>query len=274
MPRLQDRTRLRLRGEPVAKYTERYSGRTALYRFYDSAGRLLYVGITGNPEERWYEHQLTQYWWREVTRKELVWLETRVEARAAESAAIRMEKPLYDRSDRRARLPEQERRARSAEYVTQAVQAIEQDIRAEVFPLGSVLPSRPLLADRYGLTIDAVSSALWRLHRPGRLVTQMGSHWIVQDPGTFPDALARKYGTVYVLGVQAFGHEPFTKAQVQERTRLPRAFVGQSLRDLRRAGMAEMVGRVSGREAELWVLLPEPPPAPQSREPLEPEIGL
>lgn len=73
-----------------------YMRRTALYRLFDGEGRLLYVGITFNPRDRWNGHSGTKSWWKDVMRREVEWYETRSEAEGAEYAAIRSELPLYN----------------------------------------------------------------------------------------------------------------------------------------------------------------------------------
>lgn len=70
--------------------------RTVLYRLRDAFGRLLYIGITARPEQRWKAHAATKSWWSEVSTKDLEWYSTREEAEAAESAAIRSERTPYN----------------------------------------------------------------------------------------------------------------------------------------------------------------------------------
>jgi hypothetical protein len=79
--------------------------RTALYRFFDAEGRLLYVGVAYNPEERWKGHAYEKAWWEEVAEKRVVWHETRIDALAAELAAIRDELPKYNIREGRVPLP-------------------------------------------------------------------------------------------------------------------------------------------------------------------------
>ena len=43
---------------------------TAVYRFYDEADRLLYVGISRNPAARWAQHAVEKKWWPRVDRFE------------------------------------------------------------------------------------------------------------------------------------------------------------------------------------------------------------
>lgn len=68
----------------------------ALYRFYDAADQLLYVGITNNPGHRWKKHASDKPWWSDVTRAELEHHPNRDAALAAERAAIVQEHPLHN----------------------------------------------------------------------------------------------------------------------------------------------------------------------------------
>lgn len=70
-------------------------GYTALYRFYDAAGALLYIGICGEPLKRWYTHAGKE-WWPEVETFRVIWLPSRAEAEKAETEAIRVERPRHN----------------------------------------------------------------------------------------------------------------------------------------------------------------------------------
>lgn len=74
----------------------RYWGRTALYRLFDTEGVLLYVGIAVDPEARWEKHAATQEWWHLVAEKTTQWFDTRVLAADAEIEAIRTAKPRFN----------------------------------------------------------------------------------------------------------------------------------------------------------------------------------
>ena len=71
--------------------------RTALYRLLASNGRLLYVGISSNPDFRWGTHSNKQPWWSEVADRKVEWFPHREAAAAAEVEAIREERPLYNK---------------------------------------------------------------------------------------------------------------------------------------------------------------------------------
>src|SRR5690348_14832319 len=68
---------------------------TALYRFFDAAGLLLYVGITSDPFGRFDNHCRTKPW-RLVARIEIRWFDSRAAAETAEVAAIRDEWPAWN----------------------------------------------------------------------------------------------------------------------------------------------------------------------------------
>jgi predicted GIY-YIG superfamily endonuclease len=74
---------------------------TALYRFYNAQGRLLYVGIAWNPRKRFEQHSKKQTWWREVamSETEIEWYPMRKLAKKAETVAIKTENPLYNKAE-------------------------------------------------------------------------------------------------------------------------------------------------------------------------------
>lgn len=69
---------------------------TALYRLFDAADQLLYVGISTQPETRWTQHAADKPWWPLVQRREVEWHPDREAAEAAERSAIGAEEPLYN----------------------------------------------------------------------------------------------------------------------------------------------------------------------------------
>lgn len=70
---------------------------TTLYRLFDAAGELLYVGISGNWADRFGHHANHQSWWPHVAKITLEVFPTRPEAAKAEAAAIEQEHPRYNR---------------------------------------------------------------------------------------------------------------------------------------------------------------------------------
>ena len=70
--------------------------RTALYRFFDEGGALLYVGITANLEARWLDHERGKPWWPQVVEKPVEWFDNRPTALTAELKAIKAEHPIHN----------------------------------------------------------------------------------------------------------------------------------------------------------------------------------
>lgn len=67
-----------------------------LYRFFDEAGTLLYVGICWAPARRWQQHRKTKAWWSQVHAVRLELLADEYAARAAETACIKSENPVHN----------------------------------------------------------------------------------------------------------------------------------------------------------------------------------
>lgn len=70
--------------------------RTAVYRFYDRHGQLLYVGMTSDTDERFKVHARKATWWPEAARHEIEWHSTRDDAATAEKAAVKTERPRWN----------------------------------------------------------------------------------------------------------------------------------------------------------------------------------
>jgi hypothetical protein len=74
--------------------------RTALYRHFDAAGRLLYVGTSLHAVQRLTEHKAGSPWFGEISSVRIQWLDSRAEALAAELRAIRTEAPAWNKVGR------------------------------------------------------------------------------------------------------------------------------------------------------------------------------
>jgi hypothetical protein len=68
----------------------------ALYRFFDSEGVLLYVGITLDPGARWKSHSKDKPWWLEVASVTVEQWPSREMVLQAERAAIISEHPKHN----------------------------------------------------------------------------------------------------------------------------------------------------------------------------------
>lgn len=71
-------------------------GGVSLYRFYDSEGALLYVGITEVGAMRWNQHRKSKHWWSDVASTTVEHFRTRPEALEAEKQAIIAERPIHN----------------------------------------------------------------------------------------------------------------------------------------------------------------------------------
>lgn len=72
------------------------AGRTALYRHFDAAGTLLYVGITKDPSKRAEQHRYHSQWFRFTADSSVEWFDARRTAADAERDAIRHERPVFN----------------------------------------------------------------------------------------------------------------------------------------------------------------------------------
>lgn len=70
--------------------------RTALYRLFNDAEQLLYVGVTSRLEKRWKFHRRDKAWWPEVRIREIEWFSDRLEALRREAAEIAERRPRYN----------------------------------------------------------------------------------------------------------------------------------------------------------------------------------
>lgn len=75
-----------------------FDPRVAVYRFFDSAGSPLYVGVTENVKVRFSAHRARSTWWdmADLERTTVVWFGSRAEAEAAEATAISAERPQFN----------------------------------------------------------------------------------------------------------------------------------------------------------------------------------
>jgi predicted GIY-YIG superfamily endonuclease len=217
---------------------------TALYRFYDNSGQLLYVGITHALERRWQAHKQNQLWWLDVARKEHVWLPNRAEAEAAELKAIQTEKPVWDKSrtptrgetwcDNPRRDPREER------LVSEAAQKIGTGIQSGAFPAWSFLPTPKVLGQRLNVSIRAAVLGRRRLSiGDGAILASSWHHYLVVPKAEFPAADVRRYGELYVIARHHFASGAFTVDQLAERSRM--GSVGRKLADMEKSGWAVRV---------------------------------
>lgn len=81
------------------------SRRCALYRHYDSAGCLLYVGISLAFMQRLMQHRQDSGWFMDIARVDVEWFDSAARAEEAERVAINTEGPIHNRQRRQPRDP-------------------------------------------------------------------------------------------------------------------------------------------------------------------------
>lgn len=84
--------------DPSCANAKRVEDDQWLYRMYDAAGELLYVGVTKMGVERFEKHGREKTWWREVVRIDVEHFESRWAVHFAEVKAIHEERPRYNRA--------------------------------------------------------------------------------------------------------------------------------------------------------------------------------
>jgi hypothetical protein len=141
--------------------------RTALYRYIDGEGRLLYVGITSHPKDRWKAHS-HRPWGIEAVDRTIRWFDTRTAAQAAEKVAIQTEKPAYNRVYNFERVPfapegwPSLKRMGRQKFINLA-DLIRVEIETGNWLPGQKLPRPQLLADATEVCEGTVMRAIQRL---------------------------------------------------------------------------------------------------------------
>lgn len=79
----------------IPNETDRTTRRAAVYRLYDAAGTLLYIGSAYDPDHRCKSHR-KQPWWPEVARRTDEWHPARGVAYVEELKAIAVERSKYN----------------------------------------------------------------------------------------------------------------------------------------------------------------------------------
>jgi hypothetical protein len=72
------------------------SVKTALYRHFDAAGALLYVGISNDALRRLCQHKDRSGWYAQIVKVDVQWMPDRSAALAAEAQAIATENPAWN----------------------------------------------------------------------------------------------------------------------------------------------------------------------------------
>lgn len=233
---------------------------TAVYRFYDAAGELLYLGMTHDVDGRWATHERTQPWWLDVARREFTWCGTRAEAEQIESTATALEKPRYDRSGQRTIGGEVDQRL-DAE-TARAMQVVSEDIDNGTYPLWSVLPSYGVLSARYGIPIIGITRGMAKLANLDHHLVYHRDQFAVSLPGRRPSMDAKRVGLLFFLASNAFGESTFTRADLAEVTGVSEGTAHQHLKRWQQKDRAERLPKVAGARSYIYRIIRHPEPDP------------
>lgn len=135
-----------------------------VYRFYDTEGALLYVGLTAVGVARWVQHASEQPWWPEVATVTVAHFATVALAADAERRAILAEQPRHNvvhRVPRRMRLSTRPRRPNGAGSIFQR-----QSDHLWVAQLSHGPRGARQIVRRYRQTRDLAEAALAELTAP------------------------------------------------------------------------------------------------------------
>lgn len=165
-------------------------GQSALYRFLNDDGEILYIGVTINPPRRWKQHQerAALTWWPLVRNVSVEWFTSRQAALDAELCIIRTQQPLYNVGGAPSHLRELAEGERLSpmlglDHFNRAVggrfyggmgsmtrciaDALLEDVRDGRLLPGQKLPTLGALEQRFGDTVGTIRRSLIRLAQAG-----------------------------------------------------------------------------------------------------------
>ncbi|MFB7647160.1 GntR family transcriptional regulator [Streptomyces sp. NPDC056084] len=169
--------------------------RTALYRYFDANDQLLYIGISFDPDVRWEGHRGWARWADAAAERTVEWFATRSEALAAETKAIRAERPLCNRAHNYDFTPETHRTWPSLREVKRGKAAkLTELIRAEIaegrWLPGQRIPSREDVATTTEVSFATAATAFRRLMVSNEIVSRISVGYFVarcrQEPFESP----------------------------------------------------------------------------------------
>lgn len=143
---------------------------TAVYRYFDSRGVLIYVGITNQGTARNFQHVAHAEWWPFVAEQKVEHFPSRAAAEAKEKALIREFRPPFNRQHNldQAEMPE-------AYLAFAASEIVDESFQDQYSRLGASLPLRIINESTFVTFIaHSVIAATLSLRSPTRLVVEGG----------------------------------------------------------------------------------------------------
>jgi predicted GIY-YIG superfamily endonuclease len=149
----------------------------AVYRCYDAAGALQYIGSSFNPEERMKEHRMSRRWAQHTAKRTDQWFATEPEARAAEREAIGAEIPPGNldgvpRLDRLEKLRVPHGPVIASPAYDLIAEYYREAIRSGALVMGDEMPSTSGLAKESGVARSTAQVALELLRDEGWIATR------------------------------------------------------------------------------------------------------
>ncbi|WP_331736953.1 GntR family transcriptional regulator (plasmid) [Streptomyces canus] len=161
---------------------------TALYRYFDSDGELLYIGVSSDPDIRWKAHLYESRpggWPKRAVRRTVEWHDSRPEALKAEEAAIKAERPRHNGTHNydEARFdPARWPRLSPGRRVAAVAELMRSEILDGRWAHGQRIPSLSVLGAAARVSARLVSQASVKLQGEGLLDFQPGRGLFVTHP--------------------------------------------------------------------------------------------
>jgi hypothetical protein len=172
--------------------------RTALYRYFDGAGDLLYVGISIDPDARWKSHLYGSAEWPKLAASRTdEWFDTREAAEAAEFVAIKTEKPRFNGMYNFAEAPFTSSIWASPIAAPHKRRVIAARVREEIesgnWPPGVRIPSASQIAAETKVSMRTATKAVTPFIRKGILEVQGGRGVFVAHLQDLPHDWLRQF---------------------------------------------------------------------------------
>lgn len=162
--------------------------RTALYRYFNADGDLLYIGISIDPDGRLKAHRDNhEPWVSEAARRSVEWHDTRADALKAEEEAIKAERPRFNGKHNYNDAPFDPAawpRVTGRHKVPVIVDLMRSEIASGRWACGQRIPSLRTLGQAAGASIRIVSRASVQLQADGLLDFRPGHGLFVTGPAT------------------------------------------------------------------------------------------
>lgn len=160
--------------------------RTALYRYFDANDKLLYIGISIDPDSRLRAHRDNhEPWVPAVASRTVEWLDSRPLALKAEEDAIKAERPRYNEKhnyDDAPFDPASWPKVADFHKVPGIAELMRTEITSGRWAPGQRIPSLRTLGEAAGASIRIVSKASTQLQNEGLLDFQPGRGVFVARP--------------------------------------------------------------------------------------------